>query len=194
MTRLRKTWLPLVLGFSLGCAASGERALSVYYGRYTDASLPEQILVSEGYDYEDSRLGVLAYSEVIGHFADGDGQTEWEVQFGKHWGQQSHVEVNALALVRWKRFPWSDSLRTSVALGDGLSWASETPFLEAASHSDHDSSQLLNYLLLEGTLGLPAFPRWDVILRIHHRSGVFGLFDGVAGGSNVLALGLRVSF
>jgi len=187
-------FLPIGLVLFPACAAPGDRALSIYYGRYTDASLPEQILVSEGYDYEDAHLGVLAYSEAFAHFADDGGRAEWEVQFGKHWGEQDHVEFNALALARWRRFPWSDTLRTSLAVGDGLSWASEEPYLEVTSHTNHGSSQLLNYLLLETTFGLPAVPRWDVIFRIHHRSGVFGLFDGVSGGSNVLALGLRATF
>ncbi|WP_155890787.1 hypothetical protein [Desulfuromonas sp. TF] len=44
------------------------------------------------------------------------------------------------------------------------------------------------------TLGLPRVPRWRLSARIHHRSGVFGLFDGVRGGSNFMGLGVTYRF
>ncbi len=194
--RGRSSAIPLALAGACfaACASPGDRAITAYAGRYTDDSLPESILVFNDVHYEDSRLGALAYSEVIQRFADGDGQVEWELQVAKHWGEQTHEELNALAIVRWSRFPWSEGLRTTLAAGDGLSWASEVPPLEAASHTNEGARSVLNYLLLELTAGLPSQPAWDVVLRVHHRSGIFGLFDGVDGGSNVIAFGIRWRF
>jgi len=49
-------------------------------------------------------------------------------------------------------------------------------------------------LLLELTLSLPNTPRWNLIARLHHRSGVGGIFNGVNGGSNALGLGIKYKF
>ncbi|MEO0650736.1 MAG: hypothetical protein AAFZ65_08660, partial [Planctomycetota bacterium] len=74
------------------------------------------------------------------------------------------------------------------------SFATEVPPLEEQSQGNDGATQLLNYLLLEATVGVPSVPNWDFVFRIHHRSGIFGLFDGVSGGSNVLALGVKYTF
>jgi len=50
---------------------------------------------------------------------------------------------------------------------------------------------LLHYLLLEATFGPPNSP-WSVVTRIHHRSGIFGLFSH--SGSNVISAGVRYRF
>ncbi len=176
------------------CAAPGQRALTGYVGAYTDNSLPEEILPLRKIQLEDSNLVALAYAEPFHSFWDDHGRWEWEVQGVKHWGQQTHWELNALIALRWRSFPWNELVPTTFAVGDGLSWASEVPDLELASHTNEGATQLLNYLLLEWTFGLPSVPNWDLSLRVHHRSGIYGLFDGVNGGSNVLALGLRYGF
>jgi hypothetical protein len=186
--------LLLALPLPLACAGPGDRALTAYVGQYMDAALVDEILISQPLREQDAYLAVLAYSESFHSFADGAGQWEWEVQAGQHFGEQTHQELNGLVVLRWKRFPWSDRLRTSLAIGEGLSLATEVPPLESASQYNEGATELLNYILLEATVGLPGAPHWDFVLRIHHRSGVFGLFDGVDGGSNVLALGLKYTF
>jgi len=168
--------------------------LTAYVGVYTDNSLPEEILPLQSIQLEDSNLVALAYAETFHEFWQEHGAWEWEVQGAKHFGLQDHWELNALIDIRWRNFPWSDTLRTSLAIGEGLSWASEIPPLELESHTNEGATQLLNYLLLEWAFGLPREPAWDLVFRIHHRSGVFGLFDGVDGGSNVLAIGLKYVF
>ncbi len=178
----------------LACAGPRDRALTVYAGAYSDNSLPEEILPLREIQLEESSLVAVAYAEPFHRFWDDHGRWEWEVQGAKHWGGQTHWELNALLALRWRSFPWNQTVRTSFALGDGLSWASEVPALELSSHTNEGATQLLNYLLLEWTFGLPSAPDWDLALRIHHRSGIFGLFDGVDGGSNVLALGLKYRF
>ncbi|MEO0652237.1 MAG: hypothetical protein AAFZ65_16300 [Planctomycetota bacterium] len=176
------------------CAGPGERAITAYTGQYVDSALVDEILISQEVNTLDGYLAALAFAERFHTFADGDGQWEWEGQFAQHFGDQDHQEINALAVLRWNRFPWSESLRTSAAIGEGLSLATELPPLEAADEDNEGTNELLNYILLEATFGLPSTPNWDFVLRIHHRSGVFGLFDGVSGGSNVLAVGIKYTF
>jgi hypothetical protein len=48
--------------------------------------------------------------------------------------------------------------------------------------------------MVELAFAPPSQPNWSVFLRVHHRSGVHGLFNGVSGGSNFLALGVRYGF
>lgn len=184
----------LLLAALVASCSGHKRALTGYVGRYTDASLPDEIAVGQPIHWESSELLALAYSQRFHQFADSGGQWEWEAQVAKHNGAQSHLEFNGLVVLRWQRFPWERHLRTSVAIGEGVSWASEVPPLEEALHPDGDASQLLNYLLLELGLGLPKVPDWDLVFRIHHRSGIFGTFDGVDGGSNVIATGLKWRF
>jgi hypothetical protein len=57
---------------------------------------------------------------------------------------------------------------------------------------DDDAQKSLNYLLFELALGLPKYPRWDLVVRVHHRSSIFGLYG--AGGSNYLTGGVKFSF
>lgn len=176
------------------CAGPGGRAITAYTGQYIDSGLFDEIVILQEWDAQDSYLAALAYAERFHTFADGAAQWEWEGQVAQHFGDQTHQEFNALVVLRWKRFPWNERVRTTAALGEGLSWATEVPPLEIASQGNQGATDLLNYLLMELTFGLPNSERWDFVLRVHHRSGIFGTFDGVSGGSNVLAVGLKYTF
>lgn len=191
----------LLLAVALtGCVSRGDlprlqkRAITGFYGRYSDNALTEDILLSQQLEYENSDLVVLGYSQIFHRFWENAGQWEWEAQVGKHFGLQDHWELNGLALLRWNQYPWSNYVRTSFAVGDGLSWASSVPTLELASHTNEGATPLLNYLLIELTFGAPKILDWDFVFRIHHRSGIFGTFNGVDGGSNVIGLGLKYRF
>jgi len=177
-----------------GCAAPGERAVTAYVGAFSDHSLPDEILLAKPLTTEESYMGAVAYSEPFIEVPGAGARWEWEVQGVKHWGIQDHYELNALLVMRLMRLPWNHVVRTSFAFGEGLSWASEVPEIEESSRENDGATQLLNYLLLEATFGAPAWENLDFVFRIHHRSGIFGLFDDVNGGSNVLAVGLKYRF
>jgi len=46
--------------------------------------------------------------------------------------------------------------------------------------------------MFEVTLGLPKYPRWDFVYRIHHRSSIRGLIG--AGASNFVTAGFKYAF
>jgi hypothetical protein len=47
--------------------------------------------------------------------------------------------------------------------------------------------------MLEATFAVPSYPYVQLVGRIHHRSGAFGLFgDAQESGSNTVGLGFRV--
>ena len=117
---------------------------------------------------------------------------ELEGQGVKHMGGQHHWEFNGLFALRWLTFPWNKYIDTTLAIGDGLSYAARTPKIEEEIHEN--TSQLLSYLMLEMTFALPKTPKWNLVFRLHHRSGIFGLFDGIEGASNAFGIGLKYKF
>jgi hypothetical protein len=171
-------------------AASPEHpwALLAYGAVYMESPLGDTLSLSPS--VEDSYLAALALNR---EFARTGKFLGWEGagQAVKHFGDQDHFEFNALVIARWHRFPWDRRLDTTLAVGEGLSWATETPRLEKENHSD--ANQLLNYLMFELTLALPG-SRWYWSGRIHHRSGVFGLFDGVHSASDFIGMGVGYRF
>lgn len=117
---------------------------------------------------------------------------ELEVQAVKHFGVQEHWEANGLIVLRWLPFPWDDVLDTSFALGEGISHAFDVPELEAIGRED--TPKTLNYLLFELAFSPPESPEMAFVVRLHHRSGVFGLVDGKRDASNAIAMGVRFTF
>jgi hypothetical protein len=118
---------------------------------------------------------------------------ELEGQGVKHMGNQHHWEFNGLVTLRWLTFPWNKYIDTTIAIGDGPSYATRKPELEKKIHRGK-TSHFLNYLMLELTFALPKAPQWNLVVRLHHRSGIFGTFDGVEGASNALGVGLKYRF
>jgi hypothetical protein len=166
--------------------------LTVYGGRYTDNKLGK-VLVSDPIAFEHANLGVLAIARA---FALRSPAHRWEVegQIGKHFHGQSHWELNAVAIYRWLKFPWNHYLNTTMAVGDGVSYATDVPPLERASTSNQGARRLLNYILVETTFAPPRARNWSLVTRVHHRSGVYGVFGDVRGGSNIVAVGIKVGF
>ncbi|MCP4755795.1 MAG: hypothetical protein GY866_33440 [Proteobacteria bacterium] len=116
---------------------------------------------------------------------------EVEGQIAKHNGLQNHWESNLLLVARLALT--EEGLPTSIAYGQGLSYALAEPVLDDAA--DGDSARLLHYFFVELAIGFPEFshdPR--LVLRIHHRSGVFGVYCSDRCGSNIPAVGFCFSF
>ncbi len=115
---------------------------------------------------------------------------ELELNAGRHTGLQRHYEVNAAVSLRWERFPWGRYLNTSFAYGLGPSYAERRPPIEQRSR--RGPTRMLVFMPVELTFGPPPAQGLPVelVLRLHHRSGAFGIVSD-ARGSNFLAGGLR---
>ena len=168
--------------------AEKEWAVTVLGGQYSGSQLLK--LGGGTLDFKDSYTAGLSLSY---QFVDWGPHMRWELegQALQHVGEQEHVEFASSINVRWITFPWNRYLDTSVAIGGGLSVTSEVPVLEKRDPDNSQAATLLHYLLIEAAVGLPS-SNWSLVARIHHRSGIFGLFSH--SGSNVLALGLRYRF
>lgn len=109
----------------------------------------------------------------------------------QHSGRQTNQETG-IALILRSRFNISENINLGIAAGDGLSYASTTPKVE--TDNSETTSRLLNLLLTEAAVGLKK-EKIDIFFRIHHRSGIFGLVNGIEkGGSNFHTLGVRYYF
>lgn len=116
---------------------------------------------------------------------------ELEGQVGRHFGEDGDFwEFVGLGMVRWLPFPWDDYVGTSLGIGAGLSYYTEVSRME--KDRDDDAQRLLGYLAFELTFGLPQYPRWDLMLRLHHRSGLLGVIGDSE--SNYLCVGIRYAF
>jgi hypothetical protein len=143
-----------------------------------------------GLTFEAPGLAGVALARRVAAPLDGL-SVELEGQVVRHFGAQTHWEVNApIVTARWSRFPWSRTLDSSVAFGLGLSLTSEKPAVEVANEGD--SEQAMAYWMIEVDTELPA-EDWRLVGRVHHRSPAYGLF-GDDGGANALVLGLRRRF
>jgi len=178
----------VLLGSHSQALANDTRFVSLYGGR---ACYDDLANILSGKEYVNSYVAVLAVGKGFAdykHYL----RMEGEGQVAKHWGEQDHFEFNALLGLRWLPFPWDRYLDTSFAVGAGLSYATDEPEIEVEKNDR--TARLLGYLMFELAVVVPQQPKWTLFARVHHRSGAFGLFDGVSGGSNVLGAGLRYAF
>ena len=163
--------------------------VSFYGGQVSDDKARE--VLSLNADYVDSYFCAFAAGKKFANYR-GYIDMEAEGQIVKHWDFQDHFEFNALFIFRWLPFPWDEYLDTSFAVGDGCSYATKDPEIEV--QEEGETSNILNYLMLELAFILPGQTNLSIFLRLHHRSGIFGLIDGVHGGSNATGIGFRYNF
>lgn len=102
------------------------------------------------------------------------------------------TEFNPYIAVNWCHFPWCKFIKTTLSVGEGVSYVSKVPYTE--EHNSDQAKRLLNFLLFEIAFALPRHPQFELIARIHHRSGVFGLYHANNTGSTAVGLALRYWF
>ncbi len=122
-----------------------------------------------------------------------------EGQVAEHWGVQEYQEANVVVIGRVHILPNTLPVATSIAVGTGLSYTSTTPIIETDEQKEKnygttETSRLLHYLMAEAAFGITKKPKIETFVRIHHRSGIFGLMSDPHAGSNFLTGGIRVYF
>lgn len=131
---------------------------------------------------------------------------DWPLDFSGHFALLRHNEqgfqsdswqFNAYMKGYFHGFPWSDSLRTRMGFGAGLSYAQSIPYAEARDQRARGlpTSKLLNYLdpsldvSIGDLFGMPAHRDTYFGFGVTHRSGIFGssqVLGNVNGGSNYI--------
>jgi hypothetical protein len=180
--------LPVFLAGQLTHANEEPLRVTFYGGALSTAEIGSSLDFEKIDDsFQFLSLGV---NRKLGSLFDNIG-VELEGQITQHFGEQHHTEIGGLFLLRSNKFPWSNRLATTFAMGEGLSYASQTSELEAKLHDK--TSKFLNFMVWELEFSLPKSPNISYFGRVHHRSGIFGLFNGVHAGSNGLGIGVRFS-
>jgi len=131
-----------------------------------------------------------------------EGHEDWE--FGstwimvKHSGMQSHLEVDAAATLKYKRlFGENHYINTDIAFGIGVSYAFDTPYYEDPYVEDDGTLKYYrfqSYLHFDAEFYVPSYESLHLLLRVHHRSGIYGLFAPRHVGSNFVGAGLIYYF
>ena len=149
----------------------------------------EEVFQPNQIDFVDSQIaGVILGYEL--RLPDDRWTLGAELQVVKHFGIQTHTEINVPVVLRYHpRNPWPRPLE-SVAFGIGGSHATALPQVEI--NNDGATRRNLIYWLFEVEFTTPQ-PSDTVFLRLHHRSDAFGLLDPPAG-SNAVVFGLRRAF
>jgi hypothetical protein len=201
---LRFHWFILILSALTLCLAPGALAedgenkddtnrykwfLTVYGGVSAQDDINDVFTFQASFN-DNAYVAVAALAREFWHY---EKYISFEVegQIGKHFNRDTLWEFNGLIIGRWHVFPWNKYVNTSIAVGNGLSYYTEVSKVEK-EEDDKNATRYLNYLLFELALGLPQYPRWDLVLRVHHRSSVLGLIG--AGGSNYVCGGIKYSF
>jgi hypothetical protein len=161
-------------------------ALSIYGGINGRDTLSDVIGLDADYsDGNDAAVAALA-REVYRYETRANLALEGLV--GRHCGEDlSHWEFAGLGPARWHPFPWDDIVDTRFAVGAGLSYCTEVSKVEE-EYGD-DAQRLPGFLAFELTFG---YPCWDLMVRRHHRSGMWGLIGESE--SHYVCVGVKYAF
>jgi hypothetical protein len=176
----------------------GDCAVTVYAGNYVQNSLGQVLVTSPetplSWKYvTDDHIVATAVSRTTAYFWH-HFTLEPEVGVAQRFGRQDATEVWGAFFFRYHGFPWDDRVLTTFALSTGLNWASEVTDVEQDRANDGKGSQLMHYFAPELTFAAPSRPNVELVLRMHHRSGVFGLVSDAWGGAQYATVGLRIRF
>jgi hypothetical protein len=117
---------------------------------------------------------------------------EIEGGFAQRFGQNHQSEFDLIPMARWKWFPWNHLVYTNFRLGLlGASYVTGVSQWEIQNSSINRGSRFLNLLLPEVTFSSSPDALLEVFVRVHHRSGIYGLINGIGGASNYPAVGVR---
>jgi len=179
-------------GFAVGNTKAAEplNSLNVYGGRMTSDHWEDVFIHTFDLDFVDSYFLAVGLARKFGKYRDRM-SFEIEGQVVKHFDYMDHWEFNGAVTGRWEKFPWDDTIDTSLAFGMGPSYATDEPEVEIDNNDE--TSKFLVYWMIELALTLPDHPQTAFIARLHHRSNAWGLINK-DGGSNGIGFGLKYRY
>ena len=185
-----------------GADAEEKVSAAIFYGKLTDTDfvripfrspdLESVHMIGISLRKELMELNRVAEFIPNGFFLDAEGV------LAAKWGQLGDIDQNfqeaaASVNVRYD-FPEQLPAVNSISFGNGLSLTSTKSEFEEELTISNGTNPLLWYMMLELDFDLPGTDQWKALCRIHHRSGIYGIFDNVDGGSNYITMGLRYHF
>ena len=196
----------VLLFLFLNLSAQDDYSLRIAYGKATSSDLGE--IISGNIQEHENELRVLSldggyivgreifdlpidiYGKAgLSYFDEGDAPTSSAVYEGV-------VYIKAY----WNIDFFKNRVR--VGFGEGISYTSDVLWseYEEATREGETYSQFLNYLDISVDFDLGRLVRYEPLRdtyigwTIKHRSGVFGLYNGVHGGSNYNTISIEKNF
>jgi len=177
----------------------GDCSIAIYGGREVRTEMSRLLLLRQPApiwetQWGDSELVAGTFSRRL---ATVWGRLNIEPEFGvaKRFGIMTAGEFWAGLTFRWTAFPWNDLIKTTVAVTEGVSLATQVePEERRESVPGHTGSVFLNFFSPEITFAPPGVSAYELVFRLHHRSGIFGLVNNVEGGAQYETVGIRVHF
>jgi hypothetical protein len=163
----------------------------VFGGVGLSNSFSEIVLNPFGASRTNDDVAVVTVGREFARAFDNDLSFEVEAMYAYHFNRQEYHEVSATVYARWHLFPWNSWLTTTLAFGVGPRYVTDYPKMETEKGF---YSRVLNQANVEITAALPEYPEHQLVLRLQHRSGIFGLIDGVRDGSDFVTLGYKHYF
>jgi hypothetical protein len=190
---------------ALSGARGGADSLMLFGGQASETNFMD--IMVKPWTIDMNNIGVVgaSYSHRFGTVSDlvgdvlpahiGDYLTvEAEGGTSFRFGDEDLGEAWGALYLRYDNLPWNDTVYTTIGVDTGLSLLTDISEFEKGRDSEHRSSKLLHYLGPEITFADPDNKNVELVFRLHHRSGVFGLFDDVVSGSTFLSTGIRIRF
>jgi hypothetical protein len=118
----------------------------------------------------------------------------YELVLAQHHGLQDNAEAGAAYMLKTGDLALG-TMAVNLAAGMGLSYAFGAPAYEDGPLDDPGRRYRLQLLLLfDAEWRLQSVDALSLVMRVHHRSGAYGLIAPRHVGSNFLAAGIRYRF
>ncbi len=174
-----------------GCDPS--RALHVFVGRYTRETTGDSAKFWET-EYENNYHAGIAYRRDVYSFSRrtaAGGEIGLVARFPERWSFESwggmYLRHAGLPLVR------RVLVKPSLTLGLSLVDRAIGKEREREARGDRDA-RLLYYFGPEFAFSTAHRPDWEIVLRLHHRSGGMQTLGNMSEGHNAVTLGMRKHF
>ncbi|MDR1968924.1 MAG: hypothetical protein LBQ32_09585 [Burkholderiaceae bacterium] len=117
---------------------------------------------------------------------------ELEGQIVKHFGKQDHVELTGAIVVRSGEIHPLEQLSFNVAWANGFSYALSNPAYEKGPEGipGVNSRKFQYYMGIETEFTHQSMPNTHLMIKLHHRSGIYGVISQRKTGSNYIVIGL----
>ena len=172
-----------------------DTSITLYDGIGVLEDITEYAIGSAELSPTEDRIAGIAAGHVLGWVTDSL-SIEAETQAVYHYGRGNFAEFGATLVARWSGLElpnWLGGFRLfdGISIGVGPSLTTAIPPLEADRGR---ISHFMNQVMVEYLDPVSDDVDAQTLDRVHHRSGVFGLIEGIVGGSDYLGRGVRFVF
>jgi hypothetical protein len=176
----------------------GDCAFMIFAGRAVGTNVQDIFFKPIGptaWQYDNGGfVGATASRKIVTFF--NSFTLEAEIGAGQRFGNMHETEFWEALYGRYHNFPWNKFIHTTVAVSTGLSYATGVSDFEK-THSGLNppsGTHVMHYFSPEVTLALPEHLDRQLVFRLHHRSGAYGIVSGAFSGATYMTVGLRLWF